>query len=186
MRGAESPSGRVPICFRSACRRQWLRLRPRALLTTAACSPQVAVALPRCGFHVVEAEGVLGCKHLRRSGHSSLYWVGKLLLEDYAFCATLLVTTTLLVGPLWLRRNEVTVLSSCALVPFHDRIWFFWGGALCGLRLVPLVVESHSRVELVCPPRQFTGRRTYPPDASTNALCAIAAEEKAAVGPDVL
>ena len=45
--------------------------------TSATCSPQVVV--PRCGFHVVGAKGVLGCKHLRRGGQSSLYEVGKLL-----------------------------------------------------------------------------------------------------------
>ena len=53
---------------------------------------------------------------------------------------------------------------------------FWW----CQLAAGPLVWCSRARLPV------FTSARLYPPDASINALRAIAAEEKAAVGPDVL
>ena len=98
--------------------------------------------------------------------------------------------TTLIVGiPVWVVRGDIVmVLSSCACVPFIVLIRFLLGWGL----VWPAVVSARRWVgnfvwSLSAHCASLTDRRTYLPiDASINALRAAAAEEKAAVGPDVL
>ena len=134
----------LPICSRLACMRRWP-------------SYDFVYDFTAMWFSYCRRRWCAGQQALAQ-GHVILFrpgwktFVGRLRILRHTFGST-----TLLDDPFWSARSIVMVLSSCACVPYHDRIGFFLGGALCGPRLFPLVVGSTLRVELECPLCQFNG-----------------------------